>query len=435
MRNLGLKVTLWLMALLPINSFALGLGEIEVNSFLNQPLSAEIEVISARPGEIDDLLVSLATREAFTRAGLDRPRHLSDLKFTVNKSEDGETAVIMVSTRSAVKEPFLNFLIEADWSKGRLVREFTVLLDPPFYAEQPAPAETLSETSLSEATQAEPAQDTGASDSALPSAELPSADATAGGTITEPIALSGGATNEQQEASVDTQASSPPSSSEYVADESENIIQGDVLVIKGDTLWRIASRYKDDNHSMAQVMLAFQRANPNAFTNGNINNMKVGAVLRAPGADELDALDKQAAYAETLVQNGLWDEYVARVSGVSPAMGGAAGDSQASGSGSPESQSELSLLVPGEGDSSSTGTGDSADIEQLRTKLALAEEELDASRIENTELESRISELQARLSKVEELQKMVEIEDDSLAQLQADQSDSQTRLYLTRISH
>ena len=79
MRNLGLKVTLWLMALLPINSFALGLGEIEVNSFLNQPLSAEIEVISARPGEVDDLLVSLATREAFTRAGLDRPRHLSDL--------------------------------------------------------------------------------------------------------------------------------------------------------------------------------------------------------------------------------------------------------------------------------------------------------------------------------------------------------------------
>jgi pilus assembly protein FimV len=433
-RNLGLKVTLWLMALLPINSFALGLGEIEVNSFLNQPLSAEIEVISARPGEIDDLLVSLATREAFTRAGLDRPRHLSDLKFTVNKSEDGESAVIMVTTRSAIKEPFLNFLIEADWSKGRLLREFTVLLDPPFYAEQPAPAETLNESNLSDPAQAdpaqpEPAQESGTSDSSLSSddsAGMSSADATAGGSITEPIALSGGTTYEQPEAFVDTQTSSPPSSSEYVADESENIIQGDVLVVKGDTLWSIASRYKDKDHSMAQVMLAFQRANPNAFNDGNINNMKLGAVLRAPGADEFDALDKQSAYAETLVQNGLWDEYVYRVSGVSPATGGGAVDSQASGAGSSESQSELSLLVPGEGDSSSTGTGDSADIELLRTKLALAEENLDASRIENTELESRISELQARLSKVEELQKMVEIEDDSLAQLQADQSDSQT---------
>ena len=221
---------------------------------------------------------------------------------------------------------------------------------------------------------------------------------------------------------LETQASSPPASSEYVADESENIIEGDVLVVKGDTLWGIASRYKDDDHSMAQVMLAFQRANPNAFTDGNINNMKVGAVLRAPGADELDALDKQAAYAEALVQNGLWDEYVASVTGVSPATGGSAGAHSHPPRRRSNRRGELSLLLPGDGDSDSTGTGDSADIEQLRTKLALAEEELDASRIENTDLESRIAELQARLSKVEELQKMVEIEDDSLAQLQADQS-------------
>ena len=71
---------------------------------------------------------------------------------------------------------------------------------------------------------------------------------------------------------------------------------------------------------MAQVMLAFQRTNPNAFGDGNINNLKVGAVLRAPSASEIDALSQQAAYAEVLTQNGLWDEYVARVTGVAPAM-------------------------------------------------------------------------------------------------------------------
>ena len=422
MRDLGLKLALWLTVLLPINSFALGLGEIEVNSFLNQPLNAEIQVISARPGEIDDLLVSLASREAFTRAGLERPLHLSDLKFTVKKNEEGDTAVIVVSTRTAIKEPFLNFLVEADWSKGRLLREFTILLDPPFYADQPAPAETLSESSLPAATEEAVASDS------MPSSgdgdEVFSDEAAADGTITEPIALAAG--NSGLQAAADSQTSSPPSNSEYVADESENIIQGDVLVVKGDTLWSIASRYKDDAHSMAQVMLAFQRTNPDAFTNGNINNMKVGAVLRAPGAYELDAISQQEAYAEALVQNGLWDEYVARVSGVSPATGGAAGDSESSTANDSGSQGELSLLLPGEGDSDSTGTGESADIKQLRTKLALAEEELEASRIENTDLESRISELQARLSKVEELQKMVEIEDDSLAQLQAGQNDNQT---------
>ncbi|TNF90743.1 MAG: pilus assembly protein FimV, partial [Gammaproteobacteria bacterium] len=134
MRKLGLIVALWLSALLPTNSLALGLGEIEVNSFLNQPLSAEIEVISARPGEIDDLLVSLASREAFARAGLSRPRHLLDLRFAVKKNEAGDEAVIEVTTKAGVKEPFLNFLIEADWSKGRVLREFTILLDPPFFA-------------------------------------------------------------------------------------------------------------------------------------------------------------------------------------------------------------------------------------------------------------------------------------------------------------
>jgi pilus assembly protein FimV len=400
---------LWLTALLPLNSLALGLGEIEVNSFLNQPLDAEIEVISARPGEIDGLLVSLASREAFDRAGLARPQHLTDLRFAVRKDEDGDQAVIVVSSRSAIKEPFLNFLIEADWSKGRLLREFTVLLDPPFFAEQPAAAEPASEVeSSAEAPVAseiseQPDVIATSSDEPMTSSE----------SVTEPIALA--------ESTSSTQAANPPSSSEYVADESENIIEGDVLVVKGDTLWSIASRYKDDDHSMAQVMLAFQQANPDAFADGNINNLRVGSVLRAPSSDELNAMGKQAAYAEVLLQNGLWDEYVARVSGGSVATGGSDA-STGGGDSSEQSGGELSLLLPGEGDSESTGIGDSADVDQLRTKLALAEEELEAARIENKDLESRIGELQARLSKVEELQKMVEIEDDSLAQLQADQA-------------
>ncbi len=400
MRNLGLVVAIWLAALLPTNGLALGLGEITVNSFLNQPLNAEIEVISARAGEIDDLLVSLASRDAFTRAGLARPRHLSDLRFTVKKNEEGDQATIIVSTKAGVKEPFLNFLIEADWSKGRVLREFTILLDPPFYADQPPPAESAAPQPA--------AEDTGVSEIAEHSGVTPIAQAepAAGAEqTTEPIAES------------EDTYTTPPSSSEYVADESQNIIEGDVLVVKGDTLWGIAARYKDDDHSMAQVMLAFQRTNQDAFANGNINNMKEGAILRAPGADEIDALGKQEAYAQVLEQNGLWDEYVARVTGVAPAVA-AEGADQDSGQ-DEDASGELSLLLPGEGDSGATGAGD---VDEILTKLAIAEEELDASRVENRELETRISELQARLSKLEELQKMVEIEDDSLAQMQAEQA-------------
>ena len=421
MRNLGLIVALWLATLLPTSSLALGLGEIEVNSFLNQPLNAEIEVISARPGEIDDLLVSLASSEAFTRAGLARPRHLSNLRFSVKKNEEGDEAVIIVSTKSAIKEPFLNFLIEADWSKGRVLREFTILLDPPFYANQPAPAETIAEpvepaaneeASVEEASVSEIVEQSGVTTSVDTSEPAESSES-----ITEPIALS-------EDTYPPAVPEPEPISEEYVSDETRSVTQGDVSIVKGDTLWSIASRYKDDDHSMSQVMLAFQRANPGAFNDGNINNMKVGAVLRVPGAEELDAIGKQESYAEVLVQNGLWDEYVARVTGVSPAVASEGDGSEAvAQDGDAEAASgELSLLLPAEGESESTGTGDTGDVDSLRTKLALAEEELEASRIENQELESRISELQARLSKLEELQTMVEIEDDSLAQLQADQA-------------
>ena len=122
MRKLSLSLTFWLAGvLLSTNSLALGLGEIEVNSFLNQPLDAKIEVISARSGEIDNLLVTLASREAFTRAGLSRPRNLSELRFSVQVDEETATAVVLVTTKSAVKEPFLNFLVEADWAKGRVL--------------------------------------------------------------------------------------------------------------------------------------------------------------------------------------------------------------------------------------------------------------------------------------------------------------------------
>jgi len=409
-RILGLIVVLWAAVLLPTNSFALGLGEIEVNSFLNQPLDAEIQVISARPGEIDDLLVSLASREAFTRAGLARTRNLSELRFAVKKNEEGDQAIILVTTRGSVKEPFLNFLIEADWSKGRVLREFTVLLDPPFYANQPAATEITSPPVEQPVVEEASVSEVAAQSGVTPIAES-SEPAQMQETVTEPIAVV-----------EDTQPE--PASDPYVASENQNIIEGDVLVVKDDTLWSIASAHKDQDHSMAQVMLAFQRANPDAFNNGNINNMKVGAVLRAPNADDLNAIGQQEAYAEVLVQNGLWDEYVARVTGISPAVASETGGAEmATQEDTNEAGGELSLLLPGESESESSGIGDTGDVDALRTRLAITEEELDASRIENQELESRIAELQARLSKVEELQKMVEIEDDSLAQMQADQAE------------
>jgi len=126
---------------------ALGLGDIEMRSALNQPMNAEIRLTSVQPGEADGMIVKLASPEAFQRAGIERSGSLTDLRFSVDQSSG--TPVIRISSRTPVVEPFLNFLLEVDWPSGRMVREYTVLLDPPVFmtpsasdrdtsAEQPA---------------------------------------------------------------------------------------------------------------------------------------------------------------------------------------------------------------------------------------------------------------------------------------------------------
>ena len=123
----------------PSSSWALGLGEIHLNSALNEPMRAEIDLIAAAPDELTALRVTLASRDAFTRYGIDRPPFLSTLTFKVGKGKDGHD-VLLVHSTEAIPEPFVTFLVEVNWARGRLMREYTVLLDPPVYA----PGETAS---------------------------------------------------------------------------------------------------------------------------------------------------------------------------------------------------------------------------------------------------------------------------------------------------
>jgi len=123
---------------------ALGLGDIEMRSALNQPMNAEIRLTSVQPGEADGMIVKLASPDAFSRAGIERTSALTDLRFSVDASSG--TPVIRISSSRPVVEPFLNFLLEVDWPAGRMVREYTVLLDPPvFMTPSASDRNTLSE--------------------------------------------------------------------------------------------------------------------------------------------------------------------------------------------------------------------------------------------------------------------------------------------------
>mgnify|MGYP006091101871 CR=1 FL=1 len=247
--------------------WAIGLGEINLDSSLNEPLRAEIFLLSASGEELADLSVILASEETFARYGIDRPLYLQDIEFKVVQSGPSGN-VVQIRSRSPIAEPFLTFLVEATWASGRLLREYTVLLDPPTYA---APV----------AQQA-------------PAVEAPrqSTPSDSGRIQREPAATSS--------------AHRQPASKEDDLPYDTNV-GGDMVVSRGDTLWGIASRTRSDLRlSMSQTMLAIFEANPEAFV-GNINMLKAGATLRIPSADEIFQINRGDAFNEVQRQHSVWN--------------------------------------------------------------------------------------------------------------------------------
>ena len=146
---------IWLLPVLLIasESWALGLGDIRLNSALNEPLNAEIELLSATLEDLDKLDIALASSETFDRYGIDRPLFLANMQFdVVNKSGSN---VIRVTTPQPISEPFVTFLVEAVWSRGRLLREYTLLLDPPTFASPPTQQSTQTVAAPSRSTPAD----------------------------------------------------------------------------------------------------------------------------------------------------------------------------------------------------------------------------------------------------------------------------------------
>ena len=130
LRTLPRLLTACILIVMPLVASALGFGNIKLNSALNEPLDAEISLLSATVDEVSGLTVKMASREAFLRAGVDRPAFLNSFNIEI-KSRADDTFYIHMTSRQPVREPFLNFLLELNWYNGRILREYTVLLDPP----------------------------------------------------------------------------------------------------------------------------------------------------------------------------------------------------------------------------------------------------------------------------------------------------------------
>ncbi|MDK2776425.1 MAG: tetratricopeptide repeat protein [Pseudomonadota bacterium] len=346
---------------------ALGLGELTLQSALNQPLKAEINLVDSDGLSKWEIKPSLATAGDFERAGVDRLYFLTKIKFQV----EGDKVVL--TSREPVNEPFLNFLVELNWPSGRVLREYTVLLDPPTFAEQeirplvntPQGNSITSQTPAQEEYEIEPAQ------------------------------------QESHLSRWETEPAAP----------------GTYKVQPNDTLWEIALQTRTDRSiSAQQMMLAIQDQNPDAFIGGNINRLKTHQVLRIPDAEAVREISMARAVAEVNRQNH-------ELSGAAQLDAtGRAGQSAAVKGGADGGEVRL-LSAESDNAESAGASGDSGlaagDGRQqaLENELAIALENVDKSRRENQELRERLEALEEQINT---LQRLMSLKDDQLAIMQVE---------------
>ncbi len=352
-------------ALLPITAYSAGLGKLTVISGLGEPLRAEIELVSTTPEELSSLTASIAPPEAYAVQGMERTAIHNAIQVELDKKQTG-APILRISTRQPVDDPFLDMLIQVDWATGRLLREYTVLLDPPGYnAAQPAVITTPAPTAPSAAKKVE-----------------------------SPRA-----------------ASTPSASTVSSVDEHKTR--------SGDTLNKIAREMQVEGVNLDQMLVGLYRANQQAFE-GNMNRLKVGQIIRAPSAEELTAVSRQEAAREIKVQTADWNAYRNRLAGVVADMEPGSEDAGAqatSGKLKAATQDAAAPADAGPRDVVKLSKSDAGDVKAIQEKLNALQEENIARQNSLNEANDRVAALEKQIA---DLQQLLTIKNQTLASMQQD---------------
>jgi pilus assembly protein FimV len=381
----ALSLALGLAATSPLADAA-GLGRLSVQSGLGQPLRAELEVTSVGRDELPTLQVRLAPLAAFRAANLEFSPALSNLRFAVEKRPDGNYFV-RISSPLPVNEPYLDLMVELTWSTGRVIREYTVLLDPPSLRAQadvvPPSAPPAVAPSVAAAPAPAPAPATAQAEPARPAAP-----------IVAPAAPPAPAA-----------ASAPAAAA----------AEGSYLVKSGDTLGKIAAQNKSASVSLDQMLVAMLRANPDAFIRNNMNLLKAGAKLTIPSEADAAAITRTDARSEVVAQSTDFAQYKSRLAaaaGTAPVV--AAAPPAAAGSGRVTTKVEEKGAPPAR-------TGDQlkiAKVDDKATKGAAAAAKADEAAAKARQLKEQ-EERAAELKRTNEaIQKALEVQSKSAAQAQ-----------------
>lgn len=258
----GKRLAAAALLMMPLAAHAAGLGRLTVLSQLGQPLNAEIEVVSLQPGEEESLTARIASSGAFSQAGIEFSPALMGVRFALDKK--GPRPVLRMTSSQPFNEPFVEVLVELQWASGRLVREYSFLLDPPEYkGPQPIAAAPIAAKPIAPAA---PAPKPEAKPAAVAPAPAPSA----------------------------APASRPAGTHE---------------VQKGDTLGKIAGQYATGGVSVQQMLVALYRANEDAFIQGNMNLLRTGRILTIPDQAAAASIDQAEAARLIRTQGTEFAEY------------------------------------------------------------------------------------------------------------------------------
>jgi pilus assembly protein FimV len=355
-----------LLLALPSAAFALGLGDVHLLSPLNAPLNAEIELVDVAPDEVNSVQAQLASRDTFARYGLEWPPYLSGVQVHTEHTADGRQIIRLKST-DPISEPFVTLLVEVNWSHGRLVREYTMLLDPPVYA----PAQSAVASAPVSAPTTGAATREGAIERA-PEA-TPAAPPVATATAPEPTP---------------TPSAAPPENAS--AAESAGSTH---LVTRGETLSRIAAATAGSSAGSARArgwMVAIYQANPRAFDR-NMNLMRSGAVLRIPDGAAAAAVSGAEANAEIRRQYAAWRggaggaaptaEQPGRLHLVTPSQSAAAGATPGAEGGEAGLQARVQELEGQLADQKRLLDMRNADLARLQAQLAAKQGEPAAAEV------------------------------------------------------
>lgn len=384
-------------ALMPMAANAAGLGKLTVISGLGEPLNAEIELISTTPEELSTLTAAIAPEEAYAVQGLERNALHNAIQVEVGKKPDG-TPILKLSTRQPVSDPFLDMLIQVDWATGRLLREYTVLLDPPGYSNNAA---------------------TGSAVVTAPTVQATSPVDTAAPTTAESGAAST-ASNGAESASTQTGAASPDA-----GQTAENTPE-EYTTVSGDTLSSIARRMQVDGVSLEQMLAGLYNANEEAFAGDNMNRLKVGQIIRIPSPEELQSISQSEAVQQVRVHSNDWNAYRNRLAGIVEDAEPAAEDTDTQTSGgkiTAAAEDKAAPAATGPRDvvrlSKSETAAAAGDSKALQERINALQEEVIAKEKAAQEANERTAMLEKQIA---DMQKLLAIKNQSLAEMQKNAS-------------